>query len=161
MPEEVLMRAFRVLLPVMLGLSLAIVAPAAVSGGSSCHDIAATGVGQDLGGGDTVARISDGGLLQGTTAASFAITGFSGTVASFVGAITFTTNRATLTAMVAGTLDVATGAFGATGSELSGTGKLVGATGSLVFSGVENLATGAFTETIAGSICVDLAPSPG
>ncbi len=152
------MKALRIVLPLVLGMSLTTVAPAAVSGGFACHDINATGLGQDLGGGHTVAQISDGGLLQGTTTASFTITGFSGTVASFEGTITFTTNRATLTANVVGTLDIATGAFSATGSDLSGTGKLAGATGSLVFTGVEDLATGAFTEVIGGSICVDLAP---
>jgi hypothetical protein len=152
------MKTLRIVVPLVLGLTLTMVAPAAVLGGTSCHDIVATGIGQDLGGGNTVARISDGGLLQGTTSASFTITGFSGTVASFAGTITFTTNRATLTAIVAGTLDVATGAFSATGSELSGTGKLANATGSLIFSGVENLATGAFMEVVTGSICVDLAP---
>ena len=35
-------------------------------------------------------------------------------------------------------------------------GKLDGATGSLSFAGNENLGTGGFTETITGSICVDL-----
>ena len=54
--------------------------------------------------------------------------------------------------------DLATGAFIATTSSISGTGKLEGATGSRVFSGVENLVTGAFTEVVAGEICVDLAP---
>lgn len=33
------------------------------------------------------------------------------------------------------------------------TGKLAGATGNLTLTGVENLATGAFTETITGTIC--------
>ena len=139
-------------------LALMAGAPATALGGTSCHKIDASGVGQDLGGGQTVAQISDGGLLQGTTAASFTITGVVGTVASFAGTITFTTNRGTLTANVAGTLDVATGAFSAVSSGLSGTGKLAAATGSLAFNGVENLATGAFTEVVTGSICLDLAP---
>ncbi len=148
----------RRILPLLIALALVPIGPAPVLAAPSCHAIDASGVGQDLGGGNTVAQISDGGLLQGTTVATFAITGFSGTVASFAGTITFTTNRATLTANVAGTLDVATGAFSATTSGMSGSDKLAGATGSLVFNGVEDLATGAFTETIGGSICVDLAP---
>lgn len=152
------MKALRILLPLLLGLTLTMITPAAVLGDTSCHNIEATGAGQDLGGGHTVAQITDGGLLQGTTEAQFAITGLSGTVASFAGTITFTTNRGTLTATVAGTLDLATGAFSATSSSLSGTGKLAGASGSLAFNGVENLATGAFTEVVTGSICVDLAP---
>lgn len=139
-------------------LVLTAIMPAAVRGGVSCHEIDATGVGQDLGGGHTVAQISNGGLLQGTTAAAFTITGVSGTVASFAGTITFTSNRATLTAQVAGSLDLATGVFNATTSGISGTGKLAGATGSLAFSGVEDLGTGAFTEVVVGEICVDLAP---
>jgi hypothetical protein len=152
------MKALRIIVPLVIAFAMAAVAPAVALGSTACHSIDATGVGQDLGEGRTVAQISDGGLLQGTTAASFQITGLSGTVASFAGTITFTTNRGTLTATVAGTLDLATGAFSATSSSLSGTGKLAGASGSLVFNGVENLATGAFTEVITGSICVDLAP---
>jgi hypothetical protein len=129
-------------------------APAAVS----CHKIAARGTGQDLGGGSTTATISDGGLLEGTTAGSLVITGLSGTVASFEGMIVFTVNRATLTATVAGTFDVATGAFSATSSSLAGTGKLAGATGSLALAGVEDLSSGSFTETVTGEVCANLAP---
>ena len=40
----------------------------------SCHNINATGTGQDLGGGHTQANITGGGLLQGTTEAQFAAT---------------------------------------------------------------------------------------
>jgi hypothetical protein len=152
------MNALSRLLLLLAALSLAVVAPTAVDAAVSCHRIDASGVGQDQGGGNTVAQISNGGLLQGTTAAAFTITGLSGTLASFVGTITFTTNRATLAAEVAGTLDLASGAFNATTSSLSGTGKLAGATGVLVFAGVENLLTGTFTEVVAGRVCVDLAP---
>jgi hypothetical protein len=152
------MNALSRLLLLLAALSLAVVAPTAVHAAVACHRIDASGVGQDQGGGNTIAQISDGGLLQGTTAAAFTITGLSGTLASFVGTITFTANRATLAAEVAGTLDLATGAFSATTSSLSGTGKLEGATGGLVFAGVENLVTGTFTEVVAGQVCVDLAP---
>jgi hypothetical protein len=152
------MNALSRLILLLAALSLAVVAPTAVDAAVSCHRIDASGVGQDQGGGHTVAQISDGGLLQGTTAAAFTITGLSGTLASFVGTITFTLNRATLAAEVAGTLDLATGAFNATSSSLSGTGKLEGATGGLVFAGVENLLTGTFTEVVTGQVCVDLAP---
>ena len=152
------MNALRRSLWVLIAFALLVVAPATAFGGTSCRNINATGVGQDLGSGQTVGQISDGGLLQGTTAASFSITGISGTVASFAGPITFTTNRATLTATLVGTLDLASGAFSAASSGIFGTGKLAAATGSLSFSGAENLATGAFTEVVSGSICVDLAP---
>ena len=133
-------------------------APAAARGATSCHNINAKGVGQDLGGGRTTAQIIGGGLLNGTTEASFTIIGFSGTVASFEGKIVFTVNKATLTANVSGTLDVATGEFNATTSSISGTGKLAGATGSLSFNGVEDLSTGSFTEDVTGEICADLSP---
>ena len=132
--------------------------PAEARGAVSCHAINAKGVGQDLGGGRTTAHIIGGGLLQGTTEASFVITGFSGTVASFTGTIVFTVNNATLAPAVSGTLDVATGEFEATTSAVSGTGKLAGVTGSLSFSGVEDLATGSFTEDVTGEICADLSP---
>lgn len=75
----------------------------------SCHKINAKGVGQDLGGGMTEARIIGGGLLHGTTQGSFAITGGAPPVLSIAGTVIFTTNKATLTVTVAGTLDVATG----------------------------------------------------
>ena len=125
----------------------------------SCHNINAKGVGQDLGGGATVARIIGGGLLHGTTAGSFAIIGFSGTVASIAGTVTFTTNRATLTVTVTGTFDVETGEFSASGPVTSATGKLAGATGHLLLNGIQDLTTGSFVEDVTGRICVDLAPN--
>ena len=128
------------------------------AGGSSCHAINAKGVGQDLGGGMTRAQIMGGGLLEGTTQGSFAVTGFSGTVASISGTVVFTVNRATVTVSVSGTLDVASGAFSASGPVSASSGKLAGATGSLLLSGVENLGDGSFTETVTGTICADLAP---
>jgi hypothetical protein len=132
--------------------------PAGASAAISCHAINAKGVGQDLGGGMTAADVVGGGLLQGTTAASFTITGLSGTVASFEGTIVFTVNNGTLTAGLSGTFDVASGAFTATTTSISGTGKLAGATGRLAVSGVEDLETGSFTEAITGEICADLSP---
>jgi hypothetical protein len=131
-------------------------APATARGAVSCHNINAKGVGQDHGGGQTTAQVIGGGLLQGTTQASFTITGVSGTIASFEGTIVFTVNNATLSAQVSGTLDLATGEFNATTSSISGTGKLAGATGSLSFNGVEDLSTGSFTEDITGEVCADL-----
>src|SRR5688572_1570760 len=115
-------------------------------------------IGQDLGGGATQAQIIGGGLLEGTTAAQFVITGISGTIVSFAGPVTFTTNRGTLTVTVTGTLDVASGAFSASGPVTDATGKLEGATGSLSIDGTQDLATGAFEEDITGEICVDLSP---
>jgi hypothetical protein len=154
------MRALRRLLLIgMLVVSVALGGQAqAASRAVSCHNVSAHGLGQDLGGGITRARILGGGLLEGTTSGSFAVTGFSGTVASIAGTVEFTTNRATLTATVAGTLDVATGAFTASGPVTDATGKLAGATGALTFAGVEDLSTGSFTEDVSGSVCADLSP---
>jgi hypothetical protein len=146
-----------------LRLALIVVMAGAVMTGDagaevSCHTINARGVGQDLGGGATEAQIIGGGLLEGTTAAQFIITGVSGTLASFEGTVTFTTNRATLTVTVTGTLDVVTGAFSASGPVTDGSGKLEGATGSLSINGIQDLATGRFEEDVTGEICVDLSP---
>jgi hypothetical protein len=124
----------------------------------SCHKINAKGVGQDLGGGATEARIIGGGLLHGTTAGSFVITGLSGTVASIAGTVTFTTEHATLTVTVTGTFDVATGEFSASGPVTGATGKLTGATGSLSLEGIEDLSDGTFVEDVSGEICVELGP---
>jgi hypothetical protein len=124
----------------------------------SCHKINAKGVGQDLGGGVTVARVIGGGLLHGTTEGNFIITGFSGTVASFEGTVEFTTRHGALTVTVSGTLDVATGEFSASGPVTGATGKLAGATGSLSLAGTQDLSDGSFVEDITGEICVDLAP---
>jgi|SRR5437660_3814369 len=117
-----------------------------------CKAIHATGLGQDLGGGNTTATIRHGGPLTGTTTGHFVISG-APPVFAISGTVTFTTKHGTLVAAVAGTFDVSTGAFTASGPVSGGTGKLTGASGILTFVGVENLATGAFTEAITGTIC--------
>ena len=124
----------------------------------SCHKINARGVGQDLGGGKTIARIIGGGLLHGTTEGNFTTTGISGTVASIAGTVEFTTNKATLTVTIAGVFDVSNGEFSASGPVTAATGKLAGAIGTLLLQGVENLTDGTFVEDVIGSICVNLAP---
>lgn len=124
----------------------------------SCHQIKAKGVGQNLGGGTTVADISGGGLLQGTTVGQFDITGGSFPVFSIAGTVVFTTNKGTLTVSLEGTFDLSTGEFSASGPVTGATGKLSGATGSLLFEGVEDLSDGSFVEDVTGEICVDLAP---
>jgi hypothetical protein len=60
-------------------------------------------VGQDLGGGQTMATVSVAGVPIGSTAATVTITGVVGTTVSFVGPIVFTGPRGTLTAAVTGT----------------------------------------------------------
>jgi hypothetical protein len=126
--------------------------------GVSRHTINATGVGQDLGNGMTMAASSGGGLLHGTTRASFVITGFSGSVASIAGTVVFTVNRATVSVGVSGTFDVSSGAFSASGPITAATGKLAGATGALVLAGIQDLTSGSFTEDVTGNLCTDLAP---
>jgi hypothetical protein len=147
----------RTLVLVVLAV-LGVSAPSGASGAVSCHSVNAKGVGQDLGGGMTTAQIRGGGLLHGTTNATFVITGISGTVASFEGTIVFAVNKGTLSAGLVGTFDVATGMFSGTTTALAGTGKLEGATGNLSLNGVEDLSDGSFTEDVTGAICVDLAP---
>lgn len=132
----------------------------------SCHQINAKGSGNGAPprAGDppglirTVAQIRGGGLLQGTTEAAFQVTGPTPTGITFAGDITFTTNRSTLTVGLDGTLDLATGQFLASGDVREGTGKLDGATGTVSLEGVQNLLdpAGSFTETVSGTICVDL-----
>jgi hypothetical protein len=151
------MRKVLLLLTIVAALLVVFGSAQTAAAAVSCHEISATGVGQDLGNGNTTAQISEGGVLQGTTVGSFVVTDFTGfPVLAIAGTVTFTTNKATLTVSVAGTLDVSTGDFTASGPVSDATGKLSGATGSLMLAGTENLVTGVFTETIAGDICVDL-----
>ena len=150
----------------LLPLAL-LVGPSPALASVSCHTITASGMGSGAAvePGDppnlvcTRARLADAGLLQGTTAAAFTITGVTDTGFAFAGPLTVTTNRGTVTLSLSGTLDVTTGQFSASGPIVAATGKLSGATGSLTLSGVQDLTdpAGSFTETVSGSICVDLA----
>jgi hypothetical protein len=117
-----------------------------------CGNVHAVGLGQDLGGGNTTATISHGGRLNGTTAGHFELGG-TPPIFTIAGTVAFTTKHGTLTATVSGTFNVATGEFTASGPVSAGTGNLAGTTGILTFSGVENLGTGVFTETITGTLC--------
>ena len=123
-----------------------------------CLPVSADGVGQDLGGGRTTATISVAGVVIGTTEASFTVSGLEGTLASFTGDIIFRNAYGTLTAPVSGTLDTATGHFVSSSTTVHGTRAYRHVTGSLTFTGNENLATGAFTEVVTGTLCV---PRPG
>lgn len=127
-------------------------APAAAH--ARCVPVAATGTGQDLGNGQTTATVSVGGVSVGTTSASFTITGSDGTTVYFDGPITLTGLGGTLTAEVTGTLEAATGDFTSTSTSLTGTGALSAVTGQVTLTGHEDLATGAFTESITGDLCL-------
>ena len=147
----------RVLVLCLVAGLLAFVAPghASAKQGGECKKVEAKGVGQDLGGGNTTATITNDGLLKGSTTAHFDIVGGAPPVFQIDGVVTFTTNKGTLTVSVVGTFDVSTGAFNASGPVTGGTGRFTGSSGSLTFDGVQNLSTGAFTETVEGTVCLD------
>jgi hypothetical protein len=142
--------------PLLCVLASALIMVGGAQAGSEddqgCASVHAVGVGQDLGGGSTTAMISRGGRLNGTTTGQFAISG-APPVFGIDGTVVFTTKGGTLTATVSGTFNVLTGEFTASGPVSAGTGNLAGTTGTLTFQGVENLATGVFTETITGTLC--------
>lgn len=156
----------RLMLACLVVALVGVVAPAPASAGVSCHLVTANGVGQGAPAEDgdppnlvrTVARLTGGGLLHGTTAAAFTITGPTTTGFTFEGELTVSANRATVTVGLVGGLDVSTGAFEASGPIIGSTGRLAGSTGTLTFAGVQDLAdpAGSFTETVTGEICVDL-----
>src|SRR5712691_8523320 len=145
------MKVVRLLLCALVG-ALVMAGGAQAADDNGCQPVHAIGVGQDLGGGSTTAVIKHGGLLNGTTVGQFAISG-APPVFTITGTVVLTTKHGTLSVDLVGTFDVTTGAFSATGPISGGTGNLAGATGALTFTGVENLTTGAFTETIAGTVC--------
>ena len=156
----------RIALAVLLLPLALLVMPSPAVAAESCRAINATGMGSGAPAepGDppnlirTRAQLADAGLLQGTTAAAFTITGVTDTGITFAGPLTITTNRATVLVDLTGTLDVTTGQFVGSGPIVATTGKLSGATGSLTLSGAQDLTdpAGRFTETVSGSICVDL-----
>jgi hypothetical protein len=141
----------------LVSCALAFAGGAGASGGSptdaGCRPVHGVGAGQDLGGGNTMATITHAGVLNGTTTAHFDITGGAPPAFTIAGTLVLTTKQGTLTVSLAGTFNVATGVFNASGPITASTGKLAGSTGTLTLSGVENLATGAFTETITGTLC--------
>lgn len=137
---------------IAMAAGLAALAPAA-GAAERCHDINATGTGTATSPTTTVARIEDGGLLQGTTEGNFTPT----SATTFVGPVTFTTNKGTLTVTINGSFPTPT-SFTGEGDVTSSSGKLAGAEGRLRFDGVITDASGAFTETVTGQICFDRAP---
>lgn len=90
-------------------LTLCVVLPGGVAQGAArrsshpaCFAVRATGVGQDLGGGQTEATISSHGFVLGHTHATFTPTGLVGSTESFTGPIVLDSRAGTLTAQVAG-----------------------------------------------------------
>jgi hypothetical protein len=141
-------------------------APAITSVPSICLPVYLTATGQDLGP-DTEGHLMTTStvLLAGhpvaTTKATFTPSGSpTGDALAFTGPIVFTfgSQPSTLTANVQGSVNLSTGVFQATSITVTGVGLLSGVSGSLVFRGTENLATGAFTETIRGTLCSRMLP---
>lgn len=121
-----------------------------------CVPVRATGVGEDLGDFHTVAEIFVLGVKVGSTSATFAPTGGTGSVVTFEGPITFTAGVPALggfTVEAAGKVDISTGEFESEGDVDAGTGVFRGVTGHLAFTGTEDLSNATFTENISGRLC--------
>jgi hypothetical protein len=147
----------RILLTSVLAAFATLVTTTNSFAAASCHKINAKGTGQDLGRGDTTARITGGGLLNGTTAGTFTVSGNPPEL-QIAGTVKFTAHKGSLTVTVTGTFNGGTGDFSAEGPVTDASGKLAGATGTLKLTGNEDLSTGSFVEAVTGRICVELAP---
>lgn len=145
----------RTIAGVLLGVTATVVAAPISEASGRCIEVMATGTGQDLGNFQTVADIFVGPVRIGSTAATFTPTGQVGPVVSFTGPITFTARFGLGTFRIdsAGTVDITTGAFRSSGPVRGGTGIFRGVSGELVLTGVQDLATGRFAETITGQLC--------
>lgn len=141
--------------------ALGLVAPGVAQADEECHVIDGRGTGRATSDTETVATIRGAGLLTGTTTGTFVYGEPDGGVLPITGTVVFSANRATLTVAVTGTLTPPSEegplSFDVSSTGLTGTGKLEGATGVLRLAGVGTSATD-FTETVTGTICVDLAP---
>ena len=102
---------------------------------------------------DTTATVTKDPLLKGTLSGHFVVTGAPTPDLPFAGAVTFTTKKGTLTVGVTGVLDTTTGDFMTSQPVTAGTGRFAEATGHLMVTGNQD-ATGAFTETIDGRLCL-------
>lgn len=149
------------MLPAVSVLVAAGPAQASAADARLCVPVRLTGAGQDLGPDSqgrlhTIATVSLAGYPIGTTQATFTPSGPpAGTSLAFTGPIVFTPtgSTATVTAEVRGSVDLGSGQFVASTTSVTGSGVLRGASGSLTFRGTEDLGTGAFTETIRGTVC--------
>jgi hypothetical protein len=126
----------------------------------SCHTINAKGTGTITSPPGpmvtTEANINGGGLLNGTTSATFTFSDPS--TGAFGGTLVFTTKHGTLEFDIDNGQLIEGGAqFSATAVavEGSGTGKLEGATGELQLEGVSINSSGDFTEDVSGYICFE------
>lgn len=154
----------RVLTALLAAAALGVVAPGVAQADEECHVIDGRGAGYETGPGTTVATIRGAGLLTGTTAGEFTAVPNEDGSFRLTGTVDFTVNRAALAVDVAGTLTLTSPEgdirFDVESTGFTGTGKLAGVsagTSDLRLAGVGVLG-GAFTETVTGTICVDLAP---
>lgn len=154
----------RVLAVLLAAAALGLVVPGVAQADEECHVIDGRGTGYETSPTTTVATIRGAGLLNGTTAAEFAAVPNEDGSFRLTGTVDFTVNRATLAVDVAGTLTLTSPQgdirFDVESTGFTSTGKLAGVsadTSDLRLAGVGVLG-GAFTETVTGTICVDLAP---
>jgi hypothetical protein len=124
-------------------------------GKAHCRALHATGTGQDLGGGATSATLYQGKRVAGSSVGQLE-TGVPGEdgLLPFSGTILLTTWKGDLVAEVEGTFDIVTGVFRARTHDLEGKGPLKNATGRLRIVGIQDLATGEFTEAVHARVCV-------
>ena len=131
---------------------------ARVQADEDCIPIHAKAKGKFTGPTTSVSQITGGGILNGTTAASLAITGvISPGVVSYEGTLVLTTKHGTLTLdLLDGVFNVETGEFSNSSVVVAGTGRFEDATGFLLFRG-HVLADGVsfVDDSIRGIICLD------
>lgn len=151
----------RVLTALLAAAALGVVAPGVAQADEECHVIDGRGTGQATSPTTTIATIRGAGLLTGTTTGEFTAAPNGDGSLRLTGTVVFTVNRATVAVDVDGTLTPTSPdgdlTFDVTSTGFTGTGKLEGITGELRLAGV-GVPGGAFTETVTGTICVDLAP---
>ncbi|MBF4769077.1 hypothetical protein ISU10_15020 [Nocardioides agariphilus] len=123
---------------------------------SQCRGFHATGAGTDNGDGTTSATLYQGGREVGSSAGALVpgVPDADGLL-PFTGTIVLTTaKKGALEVSVQGTFSTVTGEFSARSVEVDGRGPMRNATGRLRVWGVQDLATGAFTETVHAKVCV-------
>lgn len=152
----------RVLTALVAAAALGIVAPGVAQADEECHVIDGRGTGQATSPTTTIARVRGAGLLTGATTGTFTGVPDEDGGLRLSGTVVFTVNRATVDVDVDGTLTPTSPdgdlMFDVTSTGFTGTGKLEGVTGELRLAGVGVPGGGAFTETVTGTICMDLAP---
>jgi hypothetical protein len=123
-------------------------------GKGHCRAFHASGTGTDNGDGTTSAKLYQGSREAGSSEGVLSPGDTDDGGLAFSGTIVLTTRKGTLEATVEGTFDTVTGEFSARTGDLDGKGPMRNATGRLRLSGVQDLTTGTFTETVHARVCV-------